>query len=75
MTEDNFTPSQMGALLEAMDKKIELIAEAVSPIPEKLEKIEDRLGNVGVRLTAVEDAVRVAIPFLVKRVDRIESRL
>ena len=58
MREENFTPSQVGALLENMDKKIDFLTEIVAPLPERLEKVEERLSKVEFRLTCVEDAVR-----------------
>ena len=75
MKEENFTPSQVGTLLEAVDKKIDILTEIVAPMPERLEKIEERLSKVETRLTSVEDAVRVAVPGLTRRVERIESKL
>ncbi len=74
MKEENFTPSQVGALLENMDKKIDLIAETVAPLPESMERVEERLSKVEFRLTCVEDAVRITIPSLNKRVETLERK-
>ena len=73
--EEGFTPSQVGALLETMDKKIDFLAEGIAPIPERLEKIEERLTKVEIKLISVEDAVRIAIPSLTKRVNRLENKV
>ena len=79
MRKENSTPSQVGALLETMGQKIHLIAEAVAPLPERLSHVEERLEKVESRLTGVEDAVRVAIrvaiPSLAKRVERLETKV
>ena len=74
MREENFTPTQVGALLENMDKKIDLIAEAVAPLREDMIEVKERLTSVETRLTHVEDAVRIAIPSLTKRVERLETK-
>lgn len=73
MDNNSFTPSQVGTLLEAMDKKIDLIMEIVSPFPARFDRMEEKLERIEVRLTAVEDVVRIAIPSLTKRVERLES--
>ena len=75
MNADNFTPSQVGTLLEAMDKKIDLLTEIVLPLKEDMSEVKGRLSKVEFRLTCVEDAVRVAIPSLAKRVTALETKV
>ena len=75
MKEESFTPGQVGAILEAMDTKISLIAEAVAPIPEKLEKIEDRLGTLETDVRFIKDVIRIEIPSMRSRIDKIETRV
>ena len=78
MKEENFTPGQVGTRLEGMDKKIDLIAESVGSLQGDMTEVKERLTKVETRLINVEDAVRVAIrvaiPSLAKRVDRLESK-
>ena len=75
MNNHNFTPSQVGTLLEAMDKKIDLLTEIGLPLPGKIDRVETRLEKVELRLTCVDDAVRVAIPSLAKRVTALETKV
>lgn len=75
MKDENFTPGQVGTLLEAMDRKIDLLTEIVAPLPEKMAAVENRLEKVEFRLTCVEDAVRVALPNLNKRVEILEKKV
>ena len=75
MKEENFTSSQVGALLESMDQKIDLIAEAVAPLREDMFEVKERLTKVETRLTHVEDAVRISLPSLNKRVERLEKKV
>lgn len=85
MREDNFTPNQVGTILEALDKKIDIliedmrgefraVTEVVLPLREDMAEVKTRLGKVEFRLTCVEDAVRVAIPSLAKRVTVLEAK-
>ena len=73
MKDENFTPTQVGTLLEAINKKIDLLTESAAPIPERLSEVEERLTKVETRLISVEDVVRIAIPSLSKRVARLEK--
>ena len=70
-----FSASEVGTLIEDLEKKIDTVLEIVSPIPGKLEKIDDRLVAVETRLQTVEDAVRVTLPTIHKRLDKIETKL
>ena len=71
MKEENFTPGQVGTLLEAMDKKIDLLAEAVAPIPERLERIEERLSSVEVEVRSLKDVVVLSV---LPRIAKLESK-
>lgn len=75
MEKDTFTAREVGALLERLESKFDLLAEGFAPIPEKLEKIEERLSVVEVEVRLLKDAVYVAIPDHAKRIHRIESKL
>ena len=78
MKDDNFTPSQVGTLLEDMNTKIQLLYEVVVPlrqdmteVKERLDKIDFGLERVEIRLGSVEDAIRLN---LVPRITRLESK-
>ena len=75
MKEENFTASQVAALIEDLQGQFQVVVEVISPLPDRLEKIEERLEKVEMRLTGVEDAVKIAIPSLTKRVDRFEKKI
>ena len=72
---DTFTVTEVGTLLESLEKKIDHIGELVVPLPSRLSAVEERLSAVEVRLTGVEDAVRIAVPDLSRRVSGIESKV
>jgi hypothetical protein len=75
MSEDRtFTATEVGTLIESFDRKLTMVAEGVSGLTVRMDRVEIRLSAVEARLTSVEDAVRVAIPSLTRRVDRLESK-
>ena len=85
MNENNFTPSQVGTILETLDKKIDIliedmrgefraVTEVVLPLREDMAEVKTRLGKVEFRLTCFGDAVQVAVPSLTRRVSALEAK-
>ncbi len=54
MREDHFTPTQVGTLLEAMDKKIDLIAETVIPMKEDITVLKERVSELSSDMRTVK---------------------
>ena len=78
MKEDNFTPGQVGAIIEDLKAQFQAVVEIVAPLPERISGLEERFEKVEFRLTCVEDALRIGfretLPSLTKRVERLETK-
>ena len=72
---DNFTPAQVGALLKNLEKKIDTVLEVISPIREDVDVLKEDNKEIKERLTRIEDAVRISVPDLNKRVSKLEAKL
>ena len=73
MKDESFTPSQVGTLLEAMDKKIDLIAENVVTLNKNMVDVESCLTNVETDVRLIKDVIRVEIPSIKSRLTALEK--
>ena len=73
MKEENFTSNQVATLVESLRSEFQAVAEVVVPLREDMMEVKERLTRVETELSHVKDAVRIAIPSLNKRVERLEK--
>ncbi len=73
--EKSFTASQVGVLIENLEKKIDTVLEIVAPIQEDIHILKEDVGQLKEDMTLVKNAVRLAIPSLTKRVEVLESKV
>lgn len=73
--ENSFTPAQVGALIENIEKKIDTALEILSPIREDVNGLKEDNAEIKERLTRIEDAVRISVPDLNKRVSKLEAKV
>ena len=69
--ENGFTPSQVGTLLEAMDKKIDLLYEVVAPLRTDMSEVKERLSAVEVEVRSLKDVVVLSV---LPRIAKLESK-
>ena len=73
--DENFSASEVGALLERIESKFDTFAEALAPIPDRMLAVEERLTAVESHFMTMEDAVKIALPELFKRVTKLENKV
>ena len=71
----NYTSTEVGTMIENLESKFQAVIDVVAPLPERLSAVENRLSKVENRLVHVEDAIRVAIPSIYHRLDKIETKI
>ncbi len=76
-----FSSTEVGVLIEDLKSNFNIVAEETRGLSDRMGAVENRLVGVeesltGVerRLTHVEDAVRLAVPSLFKRVSALEAK-
>lgn len=74
MAKKEFSATEVGTLLENMDKKFDLLAEIVAPMPLQLEKIEGRLENLELDVRVIKDVIRIEIPSMRHRISALEAK-
>ncbi|MBI3252099.1 MAG: hypothetical protein HYZ52_02110 [Candidatus Omnitrophica bacterium] len=68
-----FTAGQVAALVEDLKGEFRTVAEVVTTVHEDMMTVKEEMIEVKNRLTALEDAVRVAVPSLEKRLLKLEA--
>ncbi len=71
--EKTFTATEVGTLVESFRNDLSVVAEKVGELSGKVENLDERLARVESDVTVVKDAVKVAIPAIHKRLDRLEA--
>ncbi len=74
-SKDSFSPTEVGTLVEGFRHDVGIIAEKVDRLSNKVDKLDNRFSSVEARLTSVEDAVRIALPNLSRRVEKLEIKV
>ncbi len=74
-SKDKFSATEVGTILESMNRKFDIILENVLPLRQNIAEVKAQLTNLETRFTLVEDTVRVAIPELFRRVQRLETKV
>ena len=82
MVQDNFTPSQVAALVESLRSEFRVLAEVIVPVriditemKEKITVIGDRFTHVETDVRSIKDAFRIAFPDLTQRVSKLETKV
>ena len=70
-----FTANEVAALVENIEKKIDTVLEILSPLQEDVNVLKEDNAEIKERLTRIEDAVRVSVPDLNKRVSKLEAKV
>ena len=68
--EDKFTAREVAVLVESFRNDISVIAEGVRGLGDRVEGVENRLEGIEGRFILVEDAIRVSLPDIFKRLSR-----
>lgn len=71
----HYTSTEVGALVESFRNDISVIAEGVQELTERMDHVEIRLEHIENRLIVCEDAIRISMPDLYKRVTRLETKV
>lgn len=71
----NYTTTEVGTLVEALRGEFRAVVEVVAPLPDRLTAVENRLTNVETEVRGLKDVVRIAIPAIHNRLERIETKV
>ena len=75
---DDFSAREVAVLVKELKSEFRTVAEGVVsllPLREEMVEVKERLSAVENRLIVCEDAVRIGMPDLYKRVTRLESKV
>ena len=70
-----FSTNEVAALIEDLKGEFRSVVEVVSPLSERMDKVENRLGVLETKVDTLSDAVRVALPSLNQRVSKLEAKI
>ena len=73
--EDKFTSREVIAIVEDLKGEFRTVAESVVGLREDVTGLKERVFSLEGRVGTLEDVIRVAVPGIAKRVDRIEAKL
>ncbi len=69
-----YSATEVGTILESVERKFDFLAELVAPMPERLEKIENRLGVLEIDVRSIKDVLRIEIPSMRSRIGVLEVK-
>ncbi|MBI2167124.1 MAG: hypothetical protein HYU34_02635 [Candidatus Omnitrophica bacterium] len=72
--DDNFTPREVAVLVEELCSEFRTVSEVVRPLREDMADVKERLTTLEFKVQSLDDAVRLSIPGLNKRVSRLEVK-
>ena len=72
--EENFTPGRVASLIEGLRGEFKVVLDVILPLRQDMVEVKERLSAVETRVGSLEDVVRVAIPNLATRVERLETK-
>lgn len=72
-SDKTFTGTEVGALIESLRGDIALLAEGQIGIREDVAVLKRDVSSINLRLTTVEDAVRISLPDLYARVKALQA--
>ena len=71
----SFTPNEVAALVEELKSEFRAVVEVVAPLPNRLDKVEERLAVVETEVRSLKDVIGIALPSLTRRVDKLEAKV
>lgn len=72
--EKDYSVTEVGTLLESMDKKIDFLMEVVVPLREDMAEVKERLTNVETDVRTIKDVIRIEIPSMKSRISTLEAK-
>ena len=72
---DNFSATEVATLIENLERKFDVVAEAVLPLRENMADVKERLSAVEFRVGSLEDVVRTAIPSLSREITEVKEKV
>ena len=70
----DFSATEVGTLLESVDKKIDFITETVIPLREDMADVKTLLTSLGIDVRSIKDVIRIEIPSMRSRIARLETK-
>ncbi len=70
-----FSGTEVAVLIESFRNDIALLAEGQNAIHEDVQILKQDTAEIKMRLTTVEDVIRVAIPQIHVRLSRLETKV
>ncbi|MBI3317014.1 MAG: hypothetical protein HYZ85_03290 [Candidatus Omnitrophica bacterium] len=73
--EKYYTSTEVGTILESLRSDISIIAESVITLRGDVDILKTDVKDIKVRLTTVEDTIRISLPDIYSRVKRLEVKV
>ncbi len=72
--EDKFSAREVAVLVESLRSDFWGLGEVVVPLREDMAEVKERLSTLEDKVLSLDDAIRLAVPHLAKRVSRLEAK-
>ena len=72
---EHYTSTEVGTMIENLEGKFQAVIDVVAPLREDMADVKIRLTAVETEVRGLKDVVRVAIPSIYHRLDKIETKI
>lgn len=72
---DTFTAREVGVLIERLESRMDAMTEALLSLSREMREVKERLSALELRVTALGDVIRIAIPSHEKRITALETHV
>ena len=72
---DSYSVTEVGTLIESFRSDISIMAEQLNTVCEDISILKQDVGEIKNRLMTVEDVIRISLPDVYRRLNRLETKV
>ena len=70
---NEYTPNQVAAIIERLEGKFQFVLDVAAPLRDDMTEVKESLNKLEVEVHSLKDVIRVAVPDLSRRIQKLEA--